>query len=492
MSDGPPSTAGASAATRAEAANRSRQWHWTLNEDAARLVFSPASSSALVHGSGILWAHIDVGDYRTDPSLHVVTKHGAVTKIYRPSLQQETASARPRPDERKLWGRYAKAIAFAESRLDLRLTECLAALPIQSRRFVMSFQGEDVRGYAAQLAALRPGMVAAMVAAATQVRGSLVDFQDAVLEGRPQREMLQMCGRDLELDAESMRRLGWLARHAESLAAPDVIVACARTHFLFDDRPDDPVDYRRWLEFLATNGELLGGEEHRDPGLRRYAAYRSRHWREFLQADDRVLEELLVAFAMKRPRSLVRGRPLEQLAGQARRWDAAERWKKTEERLRRAGRFHFPPQPLPPCYLAALRIVPITDAGRLHAEGERMRHCVATWCESTADGLNYVYSVTAFDAPYTLGLELDEHGLWQVADFRGRKNTAPPPGLDAFVRRWVAREQREETAARRTTVGRVGAGDPGFHEMDHEAFVAERDEWGCPDEVFWGLEGEST
>ncbi len=98
-------------------------------------------------------------------------------------------------------------------------------------------------------------------------------------------------------------------------------------------------------------------------------------------------------------------------------------------------------------------IRPITDAATLLAEGARQRHCVAGYRHDVLDGRYYVYAVLAPERA-TLGLRLDNTGMWKIAELKLKFNAAPADATRAAVMAWFEAElERRGDVRRRSLVG---------------------------------------
>jgi hypothetical protein len=93
------------------------------------------------------------------------------------------------------------------------------------------------------------------------------------------------------------------------------------------------------------------------------------------------------------------------------------------------------PAPFPGCTEAGLQVTPLATASALHAEGQQMSHCVASYLEQAAEGRSFFFAAEAEGMRLTVQVNGPAHAP-ALGPFLGRRNCAPSPEAAARIRSW--------------------------------------------------------
>ncbi|MFN3964297.1 MAG: hypothetical protein ACK4JC_02625 [Silanimonas lenta] len=91
------------------------------------------------------------------------------------------------------------------------------------------------------------------------------------------------------------------------------------------------------------------------------------------------------------------------------------------------------------CEFAGIRVTALGDGVALWREGLRMRHCVGDYAPHCLAGINRIFHLDTGDGSrgWTLSLEADGEGGWEVDELRGPLNALPPAPLKSWAREWA-------------------------------------------------------
>lgn len=88
---------------------------------------------------------------------------------------------------------------------------------------------------------------------------------------------------------------------------------------------------------------------------------------------------------------------------------------------------------------AGIEVTALGDGLALWREGLRMRHCVGDYAEHCLSGVNRMFHLDTGDGSrgWTLSLQADGEGGWEVDELRGLLNALPPQPLTFWAKEWA-------------------------------------------------------
>ena len=91
------------------------------------------------------------------------------------------------------------------------------------------------------------------------------------------------------------------------------------------------------------------------------------------------------------------------------------------------------------CEFAGIQVTALGDGVALWREGLRMRHCVGDYAPHCMSGINRIFHLEVGDESrgWTLSVQADGEGGWEVDELRGLLNALPPKPLKFWAKEWA-------------------------------------------------------